>query len=79
MTSLVAEMPGYIAHTSWRDQNSGEGVTIAYFDSEASLKNWGGHPVHQRAQHLGRVEFYQEYTVEIATITSRHSWRLADS
>jgi len=73
LAALVTLMPGYLSHSSWRDP-SGKGVTIAYFTDEHSMSNWGSHPVHREAQHLGQVEFYDDYTVEIATITSRRQW-----
>ncbi len=74
MDRLVATMPGYIGHASFRDDASGRGVTISYFRSMAELVAWKQVPEHLEAQALGRSAFYTEYEIEVAEIVRRYEW-----
>ena len=78
MDELVATMPGYIGHTSIRDDASGRGVTISYFRSMAELVAWKNVPEHVEAQALGRSSFYREYEIEVAEIVRHYEWALTD-
>jgi heme-degrading monooxygenase HmoA len=75
MDQLVATMPGYIGHVSFRDESTGRGVTISYFESMSSLVHWREQPVHRGAQALGRSHFYDDYEIEVAEIVRHHEWR----
>jgi heme-degrading monooxygenase HmoA len=77
LDQLVATMPGYIGHVSFRDESTGRGVTVSYFESMASLEHWRGDPVHREAQALGRSDFYEEYEIEVVEIVRHHEWRAA--
>lgn len=68
-------MPGYIDHVSFREESSGRGITVSYFESMASLELWREDPVHREAQALGRSNFYEEYEIEVAEIVRHHDWR----
>jgi len=48
MDHMVATMPGYISHASFRDDTSGRGVTISYFESMKDLVAWKQVPEHSR-------------------------------
>lgn len=74
MADAVAAAEGYVSHVSFRDPVSGEGVTIAYFQTEDAIRDWREFPDHVRAQELGREEFYLDYTVEVARIVRSYSW-----
>jgi heme-degrading monooxygenase HmoA len=74
MDALVATVPGYVTHSSYRDEESGKGVTISYFESMADLVAWKQVPQHQEAQALGRSAFYSEYEIEVAEIVRRYGW-----
>jgi heme-degrading monooxygenase HmoA len=67
-------MPGYIGHSSFRDEISGRGVTISYFASMADLDAWREVPEHREAQALGRSAFYREYEIEVAEIVRHYEW-----
>jgi heme-degrading monooxygenase HmoA len=71
----VKKSPGYISHFGFRDQDSGEGVTISYFESEEAIRGWKALAEHLEAQNLGREEFYSEYRVEVAQITRAYGWK----
>ena len=78
MDELVAAMPGYIGHASFRDDATGRGVTISYFRSMAELVAWKNVPEHLEAQALGRSSFYLEYEIEVAEIVRHYEWTLSD-
>jgi len=75
MDKLVTTIPGYIGHVSFREEPTGRGVTISYFESMASLVHWRENPVHREAQALGRSNFYDEYEIEVAEIVRHYEWR----
>jgi heme-degrading monooxygenase HmoA len=75
---LVATMPGYISHASFRDDTSGRGVTISYFESMSDLAAWKEEPEHLAAQALGRTSFYTQYEVEVAEIVRHYEWRSSE-
>lgn len=75
MDQLVATMPGYLGHASFRDESTGQGVTISYFENMASLVKWREHPIHQEAQALGRTNFYDDYEIEVAEVIRHYEWR----
>jgi len=79
MDRLVATMPGYIGHTSFRDEPSRRGVTISYFASMANLVAWRQVTEHLEAQALGRTSFYTEYEVEVAEIVRHYEWTSPDA
>jgi heme-degrading monooxygenase HmoA len=78
MDELVVTMPGYIGHTSVRDDASGQGVTVSYFRSMAELVAWKQVPEHVEAQALGRSSFYTEYEIEVAEIVRHYEWSSTD-
>lgn len=43
-------------------------------NDEESIQNWKVLEEHLEAQQLGREEFYEEYTVRIATVNREYSW-----
>ena len=71
---MVATMPGYIDHCSFRDEASRRGVTISYFASMTDLEAWKDVPEHLNAQMLGRTSFYVEYEIEVAEIVRHYGW-----
>ena len=75
---LVAAMPGYIGHASFRDDASGRGVTISHFESMSDLVAWKEIPEHLEAQALGQTAFYREYEVEVAEIVRHYEWKSSE-
>lgn len=74
MEQLVAYEPGYQSHFSFRDNETGEGVTVSYFDSEDSVKRWHQNAEHVEAQALGHTHFYEHFRVEVAEIRREYEW-----
>lgn len=68
MAELAREQPGFIRMTSVRDPATREGVTVAWFEDEASVRAWKAHPEHVEAQRRGMTEFYEDYHVTVADV-----------
>ena len=75
MSEMVREIPGFLNSDSFRDPETREGVTIAYFENEEAVKTWREVSEHQEAQHLGREKFYSEYRVRIARVEREYDWK----
>jgi heme-degrading monooxygenase HmoA len=78
MDALVVTMPGYIGHSSFRDDATRRGVTISYFSSMADLVAWKQVLEHREAQALGRTAFYSDYEIEVAEIVRHYEWTSSD-
>ena len=52
-----------------------KGVTVAYFETEESVKLWRDLPEHLEAQKLGRTDFYEDYEVFVAKVERQYSWK----
>ena len=70
MADLAAEQPGYIGAESTRDA-AGLGITVSYWQDEASLLGWKAVSEHMLAQKLGRTRWYEYYTLRVAKV-ERH-------
>jgi heme-degrading monooxygenase HmoA len=68
MEELVRQQPGFIGITSVRDPRTREGITVAFFADEESVRQWRQHPEHAEAQRRGISDFYEEYHVTVATV-----------
>lgn len=77
MTDAVRSIDGYHDHISFRDDTTRQGVTIAYFEHEEAITAWRTFHEHLTAQRLGREQFYEDYTVEVAHIERNYTWRRA--
>ncbi len=68
MVELVRDHPGFVEMTSVRDPRTREGVTVAYFTDEASVRDWKAHVEHAEAQRRGITELYEAYRVTVANV-----------
>jgi heme-degrading monooxygenase HmoA len=68
MVELVQGHPGFIEMTSVRDPQTREGVTVAYFRDEESVRAWKAHAEHAEAQRQGMTELYEAYRVTVAYV-----------
>jgi heme-degrading monooxygenase HmoA len=68
MAELVREQPGFIDFVSARDPITRLGITVAYFTNEESVLKWKANAEHLEAQRLGRNDFYESYSVKVATV-----------
>ena len=74
MDELVRDQPGFLRMTSVRDPRTREGITVAWFADEESVRAWKSHVEHLEAQRRGVAEFYEEYQVTVATVDREYGW-----
>jgi heme-degrading monooxygenase HmoA len=74
MNKAVTGIDGYISHVGYRDRETREGVTIAYFETEEAIRMWREFPDHLEAQELGRDSFYESYSVEVAEVVRAYRY-----
>jgi len=65
MVDLVQQQPGYLGHESARDKL---GITVSYWDSLESIKNWKKNFKHLVAQRKGKDIWYSAYKVRICQV-----------
>jgi heme-degrading monooxygenase HmoA len=65
MADLARQQPGYLGHESARDEI---GITVSYWESLESIKNWKKNSEHILAQRNGRDIWYHSYKVRICKV-----------
>ena len=73
MVELARTQTGFLGIDSVRSPD-GVGVTVSYWDSEASLSAWRDHPEHAATRELGRREWYEWYDLRVALVTRRYGF-----
>ncbi|MGW0754747.1 antibiotic biosynthesis monooxygenase family protein [Streptomyces sp. NPDC002587] len=73
MQEIVAENPGFLGYESARTPG-GLGITVAYFRDHESLAVWRGDLEHQAAMRQGRKDWYESYTLHVATVERSHGF-----
>ena len=71
-------MPGFLDAKTFVAEDH-ERVTIVRFRDRQSHNAWRDHPRHRVAQGRGITEFYNEYELHVALITSSSTWSLDGS
>ncbi len=74
MDALAQQQPGYLAIESVRDPETRRGITISYWQDEASATAWKQIAAHRHAQLRGRTDFYQDYTVTVTQVLRSYSF-----
>ena len=46
----------------------GKFVALGFFDDEAAVAQWRNHPIHRRAQELGRSHYFINYRLRMANL-----------
>ncbi len=67
MVALAAQQAGFLGVESARDAD-GLGITVSYWDSEASIANWRRHAEHAAVRAHGHNRWYSHYEVRVARI-----------
>lgn len=65
MVTLAQQQDGYLGHESARD---GIGITVSYWQSLETIKNWKQQAEHLVAQQKGRKEWYTHYKTRICLV-----------
>lgn len=68
MVELASQQPGYLGMESARGVD-GFGITVSYWQDEASARAWKRVGEHQVAQREGKDHWYEAYEVRVATVT----------
>ena len=63
----VQQQPGFLGAESTRGAD-GFGITVAYFDTEASIRAWRDHDEHVAARARGRADWYEHFELRIARV-----------
>lgn len=71
MVELAAQQQGFLGIESARDQWLG--ITVSYWDSLQSIKNWKEHAAHQVAQERGKAEWYKNFSLRVCKV-ERHKF-----
>src|SRR5687768_14167869 len=71
MIELAREQPGFLGGESVRGE-AGDGITISYWEDEASIAAWRVHAEHAVAQRLGKESWYAQYRLEVCEV--RRAW-----
>lgn len=67
MVELAAEQPGFLGIESARGSD-GFGITVSYWDSEASIAAWKANAEHRVAQAEGHRRWYQGFDLRVAVV-----------
>ena len=65
MEELAAQIPGFLGVDSARSEL---GITVCYWRDEEAIARWKAHAEHELAQHRGRQEWYEQYSVRVARV-----------
>lgn len=65
MVELAAGQPGFLGIESARNEL---GITVSYWESLESIRNWKAHAEHRIAQMTGREKWYSTYKVRICRV-----------
>lgn len=65
MVELAAVQPGFLGIESARGQL---GITVSYWTDLDAIKAWKMNVEHQRAQQMGRKEWYSHFRVRITKV-----------
>ena len=66
MISLAKKPSRFFGVESAR--NNGIGITVSYWETEESIRNWKNHEKHLVARHKGRPGWYSDYHVRITQV-----------
>lgn len=67
MVELASQQPGFLGVESVRGPD-GFGITVSYWATAKSIKDWKANAEHIAAQELGMREWYEHYELRIAKV-----------
>jgi heme-degrading monooxygenase HmoA len=74
MVELAAQQPGFLGIESARGEE-GFGITVSYWSSLESIRNWRQNAEHQVAQARGRSEWYERFALRVCRVESETEFR----
>ncbi|WML56108.1 antibiotic biosynthesis monooxygenase [Neobacillus sp. PS2-9] len=66
MVELASKQTGFLGVESARDNELG--ITVSYWDSLDSIKNWKENSVHKVAQERGKQEWYKNFSLRVCKV-----------
>lgn|SRR5690606_1669409 len=73
MEVLAKKQPGFLGMDSARND---VGITVSYWDSLESIKNWKQQTDHLQAQLKGRQDWYRWYNVKICKVEREYEFNV---
>lgn len=67
MVELAAQQPGFLGVESARGED-GLGITVSYWSSLESIRDWRANAEHQVAQARGRSEWYEQFALRVCRV-----------
>jgi heme-degrading monooxygenase HmoA len=74
MDLLASQQSGYLGMDSVRG-DSGLGITISYWASDADAKAWRDHAEHAAIRDAGRDRWYSKYRLHVAEVMRSYDWQ----
>ena len=71
MEQLAKKQPGYLGFENARNE---VGIAISYWESLEAIKNWKEQLSHQKAQDLGKSQWYSWYKVRICKVEREYEF-----
>lgn len=71
MVELASQQKGFLGVESARDEQLG--ITVSYWDSLESIKEWKENAAHRVAQEKGRTEWYKNFSLRVCRV-EKHSF-----
>ena len=71
MVELAREQPGFLGVESARDAE-GFGITVSYWEDEASVTAWKAQADHAVAQRLGWDRWYAEFQLRVCRVERQY-------
>ncbi|HEX7507261.1 MAG TPA: antibiotic biosynthesis monooxygenase, partial [Polyangia bacterium] len=63
----ASRQPGFLGVESVRGSD-GLGITVSYWSSEESIRNWKMNSEHLVAQRRGKAQWYENFVVRVAKV-----------
>jgi heme-degrading monooxygenase HmoA len=73
MLSRARTMPGFVDFKSFRADDD-ERLSVIWWESQESLRQWSGDVRHLVAQRLGREQWYQYFHLEVAEVVRSYGF-----
>lgn len=77
MDARATRQPGYLGMETARDAD-GFGITVSYWASDDHARAWKADAEHALARQRGRADWYERYSLRVATVTRQHGWTRGD-
>ncbi|UUZ82302.1 antibiotic biosynthesis monooxygenase [Paenibacillus sp. P26] len=68
MVELALTQPGFLGIESSARDGEGLGITVSYWDSPESIKNWKDHAMHKVAQEKGKSVWYKRFGLRVCKV-----------